>query len=168
MAQRSFSTFKLNDQLFGVDIFFVREINKHMDITPVQHVPEFILGLINIRGQIVTVMDLKSRLGLGRSLISSHSHNIILNTGEEMKEIDGIDCQDYYKISDKVGLLVDDIGQIVTAEEEEIDKPPANMSGIESKYITGVVKLDGTLMGILSLSKILTVEKGEAAKCLTP
>ena len=157
MATKTFTTFKLNEQLFGVEILYVREINKQMDITPVQHAPEYIRGLTNLRGQIVTVMDLLKRLSGIESTISEKSCNLIIKTDQELSIIRRRENrEDITSAPDPVGLLVDDIDEIVAVDSEEIDPPPNNIGELEGKYLSGVIKLDGTLIGILSVKKLLT------------
>lgn len=156
MSSHKFSTFYLNDQLFGIDILMIREINKQLDLTVVPHAPDFICGLVNLRGQIVTIIDLKNRLGLGQCEITQSSHNIILKTESELSPIRTMTQRhDLASIQDKVGLLVDEVGDVITVEADEIESPPANMGPIDGKYISGVAKLNDSLMVILSGSKIL-------------
>ncbi len=131
-----FVTFRIDEYLLGIDILKVREINRVLDITYVQHAREYIRGLINLRGQTVTVFDLGIRLGLKIRKITEASHNIVLK-------------------ADLVGLLVDSIGDVVEAREEEIEQPPANVGGITGKFIEGVVKLEDELLILLSVEKIL-------------
>ncbi|OQX26455.1 MAG: hypothetical protein BWK80_10385 [Desulfobacteraceae bacterium IS3] len=137
---RQFVTFRIDMYLMGIDILAVREINRFLDITPVQHVQDYIRGLINLRGQTVTVFDLGVRLGLSARILTDNSHNIILK-------------------KDAVGLLVDCIGDVTEADEAEIEPPPANVAEIEEKFIAGVVKLDDELLVILSAEKILEAKK---------
>ncbi|HHC25001.1 MAG TPA: chemotaxis protein CheW [Desulfobacterales bacterium] len=136
MKSRQFVTFGIDDYLLGIDILKVREINRVLDITPVQHARTYVRGLINLRGQTVTVFDLGRRLGLALRKIAEESHNIILK-------------------NDAVGLLVDSIRDVVVAQDDEIEQPPANVGGIEGKFIEGIVKLEKDLLVILSAEKIL-------------
>lgn len=136
MNSKQFVTFRIDDYLLGIDILKVREINRFLDITPVQHAREHIRGLINLRGQTVTVFDLGIRLGLKYREITGESHNIILK-------------------NDLVGLLVDSIGDVVEAQNHAIENPPANVGEIEGKFIEGVVTLEDELLVVLSSEKIL-------------
>lgn len=155
MAARSFTTFQLNEELFGIDILQVREINKQMDMTVVPHAPEYIRGLINLRGQIVTIFDLTKRIGLEVD-DSKPAHVIILKTESEMQNLRGQDgSEDLVFTGDKVGLLVDEIGDVVTVPEENIDLPPANVGKIDGQYLSGVIKLDNSLISVISLQKVL-------------
>ena len=136
MNSRQFVTFRVDDYLLGIDILKVREINRVLEITPVQHAREHIRGLINLRGQTITVFDLGVRLGLTHRKITEESHNIILK-------------------SDLVGLLVDSIGDVVEARKHIIENPPANVGEIEGKFIEGIVTLRDELLVVLSAEKIL-------------
>jgi len=131
-----FVTFKIDDLLFGIDVLKVREINRVLEITEVQHSPTHIRGLVNLRGQVVTIFDMGIRLGLGQRNISEESHNIVLKR-------------------EPVGLLVDAIGDVVQTDEDCIEQPPANVSGIESDFMAGVVRQNNELILILSTDKIL-------------
>jgi len=158
MATRTFTTFKLNGQLFGIEVLYVREINKQIDLTPVQHAPQFIRGLVNLRGQIVTVMDLIRRLTPNKIKLTDKTCNLILKTDAEIAGVRGREQRDDLASSpDPVGLLVDEIQEIVTVDDSEIDSPPNNIGDIEGRYLSGVVKLDGALLGILSVDKVLAV-----------
>lgn len=136
MDAHQFISFRLDDYLAGISILKVREINRLVDITPVQHAPEYVRGLINLRGQTVTVFDLGVRLGLGPRIVTEETHNIILK-------------------GDAVGLLVDNIGDVVDASGGEIKAPPANLGGIAREFIESVVKLERELMIVLSSENIL-------------
>jgi purine-binding chemotaxis protein CheW len=156
---KTFTTFRLGNQLYGIEILHVREINKQLDITPVQHAPEYVRGLINLRGQIVTVMDLNCRLKGDLTEITPSSCNIILRTDSELVPIRQMQNRpDLASVPDSVGLLVDVIDEIVSVEESEIDPTPSNLREIESKYISGVIKLDNQLLAILSVARVLESE----------
>lgn len=156
MSSKTFATFRLGDQLFGVEVLFVREINKQIDITVVQHAPEFIRGLVNLRGQIVTVMDLLQRIKGSSTKLTDQTCNLILKTDQEITPIRNRESrEDLVSSSDTIGLLVDEIDEIITVEDEEIDPPPTNMDKNEGNYLDGVVKLDGELLAILSVPRVL-------------
>ena len=142
MAVSQFITFNIAANLVGINIKDVREINRVLDITPVQHAPEYVKGLVNLRGNTVTVFDLGNRLGLERLKVTDESHNIILK-------------------KDAVGLLVDNIGDVIEAEEDDIESPPANMGGIDSRFVEGVLKLENELLLILSADNLLKYEPAQ-------
>ena len=136
MNDRQFVTFRVNSHLLGFDVLKVREINRVLDITPVPKAPGHIRGLVNLRGQILTVIDLGVRLGFSARNIDEDTHNIILK-------------------KDAVGFLVDAIGDVALVNDEDIEPTPANIGGIEGGFIDGVVKLEGELLVILSVPKLL-------------
>lgn len=154
---RQFATFKLDEQLFGIEILFIREINQLMDITPVQKAPEYIRGLINLRGQIVTVFDLGKRFGLDNREISNSSHNIILKTNNELAVVcSNAGCDELVTSQDTIGFLVDDIGDVIEVEDHDIEPPPANLGEVDGRFLSGVVKLDNGLLVLLNVEEILS------------
>ncbi|MBF0495557.1 MAG: chemotaxis protein CheW [Deltaproteobacteria bacterium] len=136
MFIRQFVTFRIDGRLMGIDILNVREINRALDITPVQHAPAYVRGLINLRGQPVTVFDMGVRLGLEARKIDDETNNIILE-------------------NDLVGLLVDSIGEVIPVESDELQPPPANVNGITGEFIEVVVRLEEELLVVLSADRIL-------------
>jgi len=135
------ATFYIGDALCGMDILKVQEINKLMQMTKVPQAPEYVLGILNLRGQIVTILDLGKKLGLGDTDISQDPRNIIVNSA-----------------GGHVGLLVRRISDVVTADMEKRERAPANMSGIQGEYFTGVYKTNDNLIGILDVDKVLSIE----------
>ena len=156
---RQYSTFKLNDQFFGVDVLLVREINQQMDITSVQQAPEYIRGLINLRGRIVTILDLGIRLGLGERQVDQNSHNIILKTEEELVAIRKHENRmDLATSSETTGLLVDAVGAIISVDDNNIEPPPASLDEMNGQLLNGIIKLDHELLLLLDLQKVLSME----------
>ncbi len=139
MSARQFVTFRINGHLLGLDVLHVREINRVLDITPVPRTPGYVRGLVNLRGMILTVFDLGVRLGLAPREIGPETHNVILKKEE-------------------VGLLVDAIGDVAMAEAEDVEPPPANVGGIESEFISGVVRLEDELLVVLSADRVVHYE----------
>ncbi len=156
MASRSFSTFLLSGQLFGIDILLVREINRQLEMTPVPHASDYIRGLLNLRGQVVTILDLNRRLGLDQATLSDTSHNIILKTDQELQSMSLADQNgESLTAADKVGFLVDDIRDVVIVPEDAIEAPPANIGKVDGQFLTGVIKQNNALVAVLSVEKLL-------------
>jgi purine-binding chemotaxis protein CheW len=152
-----FSTFRLGDRLFGLDLMMIREINRILDITPVPHASAHIRGLINLRGQIVTILDLAVRLGLPSRDIDEESHNIILKTNTELAVARQAGNGKHYVTStDLVGFLVDAIGDVVEADESAIEPPSANVSEAESQFLAGVIKTEAGLLVLLDIKEVLS------------
>lgn len=157
MATRSFATFTLNDHLFGIDILLVREINKQLDVTNVPKSPDYIRGLINLRGQIVTILNLGNRLGLDAEHDADNSYNIILKTEAELDSVRRVEGRaDLASCPDKVGLLVESIQDVITVDEDAVNPPPANRGRVDGRYLSGVVSFNSQLISILALDKVLS------------
>ena len=139
------ATFYVGEALCGMDILKIQEINKLLDMTPVPHAPEYVKGILNLRGQIVTVIDLCRKLGLPEIRINqAENRNIIVNSENEY-----------------VGLLVERISDVVRADLDEVQAPPANIGGVQGKYFEGVYKTDSSLIGILNAEEVLQTHKEE-------
>ncbi len=127
-------TFYLGNALYGIDILKVQEINKLMDWTPVPRSEEYVLGILSLRGSIVTVLDLGKRLGTVNTKRANSSRNIIVKSGNN--------C---------MGFLVDGIGDVVAIEPEQICAAPANVNGVQGKFFNGVLRTDDELIAILDI-----------------
>jgi purine-binding chemotaxis protein CheW len=132
------TTFNIGDACFGINILNVQEINKLTQVTRVPLSPEYVKGILNLRGQIITVMDIGIRLGLPSQCETMHQRNIIVRFENE-----------------SIGLLVDSIGDVLRTERENIEKPPANVVGIQGQYFEGVLKTEKLLISILNLAVLL-------------
>lgn len=139
------STFLVGDALCGMDILTIQEINKLIDMTSVPQAPDYVLGILNLRGQIITSIDLGEKLGLGKTDMSQDPRNIIVNSKGE-----------------HIGLMVRKISDVVQADKEKFEPPPSNMGGIQGEFFTGVYKTKNKLIGILDVEKVLTM--GEKSK----
>ena len=135
------ATFYLGDALCGMDILKVQEINKLLEMTKVPQAPDYVKGILNLRGQIVTVIDLGKKLGLSMTDMGTHTRNIIVNSNNEY-----------------IGLLVDRIGDVERTDRDKIEPPPANIGGLQGKYFEGVFKKDKSLIGILNVEEVLKEE----------
>ena len=135
------TTFFVGDALCGMDILNVQEINKHMEMTKVPQAPDCVMGILNLRGQIVTIIDLGKRLGLSSCELDQNSRNIIVNSAGEY-----------------IGLNVQSISDVVQAEWETVEQPPANIGGVQGKFFEGVYKTENRLIGILNVDEVLKDE----------
>src|ERR1700757_3558999 len=134
--------FRVGRETFGVPIGLVHEIVRVPDITAVPDSPGYVEGVINLRGKIVSVVDLRKRFG--EKEIKPHKKNRILVTEVEGK---------------MVGLIVDAASEVLKIPDNEIELPPSVFEEGELNYVTGVGKLHGRLVILIDLSKIL--QKGE-------
>lgn len=140
------ATFLVGDALCGMDILKIQEINKLIDMTSVPQAPTYVLGILNLRGQIITSIDLSQKLGLGATDLSLDPRNIIVNSNGE-----------------HIGLLVKKISDVVQANKDKFEPPPSNMGGIQGEFFTGVYKTKEKLIGILDIEKVLRLK--ESNKC---
>lgn len=136
------ATFLVGDALCGMDILKIQEINKLIDMTTVPQAPSYVLGILNLRGQIITSIDLSKKLGLGKTNLSNDPRNIIVNSKGE-----------------HIGLLVKKISDVVQANTDRFEPPPSNMGGIQGEFFTGVYKTETKLIGILDVEKVLKMEE---------
>lgn len=153
-------TFRLKDQLMGIDILLIREINQLMETTYVQRAPDYIIGLINLRGQIVTIFDLAKRFDQPPCTIGEDSHNIILKSDGELSAVQIRENRDDLKTSeDTVGLRVDSVGEVVEFENDEVEPVPANISHLDVRFLSGVVPLENELLILLDVGALLQLDE---------
>jgi purine-binding chemotaxis protein CheW len=137
MAQTSqFCTFYLDRLLFGVELKGVQEVIRSLDMTKVPLSPTIVSGLINLRGQIVTAVDLRRQLEMDPAPSDLRAMNVVVRSD------DGA-----------VSLLVDEIGDVVEVEESSFEPPPETLHGSVRTMIIGVHKLNGRLMHVLDIEK---------------
>lgn len=137
-------SFKIDDAEFGVDILRVQEINKMMELTSVPNTPSFVEGVVNLRGRIIPVLSLRSRLGL------------------EVKEYDTETRIIVVDINDKtIGFIVDEVNEVLRIPKSITEQPPEVVSGVDSEYITAIGKLEDRLLILLDLTKVLSVKEQE-------
>lgn len=155
---KQFVTFRLREQLLGIEILLVREINQQMEKTFVQLAPPFLCGLANLRGQIVSIFDLATRLGLKALSETEHRYNIVLKTNGELAPIRAReDREDLSTNDDTVGLAVDAIGDVLEVDEDIIEPVPANMGTLDERYLQGIVPMKDELLILLDAGALVTV-----------
>ena len=135
-----FAVFNISGEEFGIELGRIAEIVKFQKSTPLPKVPAFISGVINIRGDVIPLVDLRKRLGVEPSHIQGRI--IITKIYEE-----------------KIGLLVDAVKEIVSIEKESIASTPSFFKGLKSEYIMGIGKVADRLIVILNLDNLLSSEE---------
>jgi purine-binding chemotaxis protein CheW len=133
-----FSTFYVGGALCGIDILNIQEINKNFEITKVPQAADYVEGILNLRGRIVTIIDLGKKLGLEPASKAKNNRNIIVNSEDE-----------------HIGLLVDSIADVVLAKRSAIEPAPSNIGGVKGKFFEGVLKTETSLIGILDINEVL-------------
>ena len=144
-----YSTFYVDDTRYGVPILVVREISRPIQVTPVEGADPRIEGLLNLRGQIITVINLGTSLGLDSVAFSKESRLVVMKTEKELTSEATV--KGMHVGQDTVALLVDRVGEVVNAEHEEVEPVPAH---IDHPFINGVIKLEGELLVIVSAEQI--------------
>jgi purine-binding chemotaxis protein CheW len=132
------TTFMVGDAWCGIDILTVQEINKPTAVTPVPLAPAYVKGILNLRGQIITVLDVSTLLGQPFRIATKRQRNIIVQFDNE-----------------SIALQVDSIGDVLRCRREDIEKTPANIAGIQGRYFAGVITTEKQLICMLNLDALL-------------
>lgn len=145
VATEHLATFFLDREEYGVDVRLVQEIIRVSEITQVPRAPEFIRGVINLRGRIIPVVDLKRKLGLGEFALQRASRIVVVKLRERL-----------------IGLLVDGASQVLKVPLSVIEAAPEEVVQIDQNFIRGVAKLEGRLIILVDLPKVLQLELRDA------
>lgn len=140
-ALGEYVTFHVGDLLMGIATEAVDEINRPSDLTPVPHAPPQVRGVVNLRGEVVTLVDLRAVLGLGEVAMTNSTRSVIVRSGTE-----------------RVGLVVDRIADVVRPEAAQFEAAPANVGGVDERFFDGVCKLDDRLMIVLDVEHALHLD----------
>lgn len=138
-------TYSLEDEIFGMDIRAVREIIQYGSMTAVPLMPEFVRGVINLRGQVVPVIDLQARLGRSPAQVGKKTCIIIFDVSREGEKIE-------------LGLMVDSVSEVIEIPNANIEPAPQFGASIRRDFIRGMAKLDGTFIVILEPERALDVD----------
>ncbi len=148
-ATEHLATFFLADEEYGVDVRVVQEIIRVTEITQVPRAPDFIKGVINLRGRIIPVIDLKRKLGLGEVAVARQSRIVVVKIKERL-----------------LGLLVDGASQVLKVPVSSIEAAPEEVTEMDATAVRGVAKLPGRLIILMDLGRTLSLElrdqEGEA------
>jgi len=135
-------SFSVGQEEFGVDILKVREINRMVEITRVPNASEFVSGVINLRGKVIPVIDLRRRFGIGKKDNDKNTRIIVVElTGRVL------------------GFVVDAVNAVLRIPRSVTEPPPPMVAGIGSECITAIGKLEDRLLILLDLERVLTVEE---------
>jgi purine-binding chemotaxis protein CheW len=145
-------TFTLNGEAYALDIFHVTEILEHRHLTVVPMMPDFIRGVINLRGRAVPVIDLAVRFGSGTTGINRRTTIIIVHINAPVAGAGSSAA------GQDIGILVDAVNKVVNLAGTDIEPPPAFGAGIRTDYISGMAKLDGAFMIVLEIDHVLSLD----------
>ncbi len=135
-------TFRLMDETYGIDVMQVQEVLRVSEIAPVPGAPPYVMGIINLRGNVVTVMDTRDRFGLAPGELTDASRILIIESDEQV-----------------IGMLVDSVAEVVDLQDSLVDAAP-NVGNEESaRYIQGVATIEKGLLIVVDLNRLLTAEQ---------
>ena len=135
-------TFQLEEETYGINVMQVREVLRYSEIAPVPGAPDYVLGIINLRGNVVTVIDTRSRFGLMPGDVTDNTRIIVIESERQV-----------------IGILVDSVAEVVYLRTSEIDTTPSVGTDESAKFIQGVSNRDGKLLILVDLNKLLTDEE---------
>jgi purine-binding chemotaxis protein CheW len=135
-------TFKLEEETYGVNVMQVQEVLRVTEIAPVPGAPHYVLGIINLRGNVVTVIDTRNRFGLNPADVTDNSRIVIIEGEGQV-----------------VGILVDSVAEVVELRESEIDVAPNVGNEETARYIQGVHTRKGNLLIVVDINKLLSDEE---------
>lgn len=135
-------TYKLGNETYGINVMQVQEVLRHTEIAPVPGAPDYVLGIINLRGNVVTVIDTRARFGLEPAELTDSSRIVIIESDEQV-----------------VGILLDSVAEVVYLRSSEIESAPNVGTEESAKFIQGVSNRDGQLLILVDLNKLLSDEE---------
>jgi len=138
-------SFNIGDEEFGVDILKVQEINRMAQITRVPNAPEYVEGVINLRGKVIPIVDLRKRLGMPHKDYDKDTRIVVVELDAKV-----------------IGFVVDAVSEVIRIKKSITEPPPPMASGIDSEYITAIGKLEDRLLILLDLMKILSSDEKNA------
>lgn len=132
-------TFRLDDETYGLNVMQIQEVLRYTEIAPVPGAPDYVLGIINLRGNVVTVIDTRRRFGLADSEVTDATRIVVMESANQV-----------------MGILVDSVAEVVYLKSSEIETAP-NVGNEESaKFIQGVCNKDGELIILVEFDKMLS------------
>ncbi|MDD3732095.1 MAG: chemotaxis protein CheW [candidate division Zixibacteria bacterium] len=135
-------SFNIGSEEFGVDILKVQEINRMVEITKVPQAPRYVEGVINLRGKVIPIIDLRKRFNLEMKEHDKNTRIVVVDINGNI-----------------MGMIVDAVSEVLRLPADTIEPPPELVTGINSDYIKGVAKLEDRLLIFLDLSKVVDVEE---------
>ena len=135
-------TFRLEEETYGINVMQVQEVLRYTEIAPVPGAPDYVLGIINLRGNVVTVIDTRARFGLMPGEVSDNSRIVIIEAEKQV-----------------IGILVDSVAEVVYLKTSEIDSAPNVGTDESAKFIQGVSNREGELLILVDLNKLMTDEE---------
>ena len=139
-------TFKLAEEDYGISLLKVREIIGMMPITSVPRTPEFVKGVINLRGKVIPVTDLRLRFGMSESTYTDRTCIIVVEIRTATNTV-------------QMGVVVDAVTEVLPVREEEIEPAPEFGASVDTRYILGMANMEGAVKILLDIDRVLTAEE---------
>jgi len=140
-------TFKLDSETYGINVMQVQEVLRYSEIAPVPGAPTYVLGIINLRGNVVTVIDTRQRFGLKAADISDNTRVVIIEAEKQV-----------------IGILVDSVAEVVYLKNSEIDDAPNVGNDDSARFIQGVSNREGELLILVDLNQLLSDDEWDELK----
>ena len=144
-AEMQLVVFELGDESYGVDISRVQDINRMQEITEIPHAPESVVGVINLRGRVIPVIDLRKRFGLPEAVHTKDTRIVVVHLEGNL-----------------IGVIVDAVSQVLRIPADIVEPPSPVLAGVDSRYLRGIAKLDDRLVILLDLDFVLSRREQEA------
>ena len=141
-SHRQCVTFRLDEETYGINVMLVQEVLRITEIAPVPGAPSYVIGIINLRGNVVTVIDTRMRFGLSTKEMDDATRIVIIETEAQT-----------------VGIIVDSVAEVVDIYAEEIETAPNVGNDETARYIEGVVSRDDVLLILIDLNKLLSEDE---------
>ena len=147
MAEQQMVVFGLGKEEYGVEITQVQEIVRLQEITKIPNTPEFVEGVVNLRGKVIPLIDMKKRFALLQTERTGDNRIIVINVKENT-----------------IGVIVDYVSEVLRISDDRIEPPPAVVKSIGKEYLKGIGKINDRLLILLDLDKILSSSEQEMLK----
>ncbi|MBN1403152.1 MAG: purine-binding chemotaxis protein CheW [Opitutales bacterium] len=142
-----FLTFKLGEESYGVAVLKIREIIRMQKITPVPQMPHHVKGVINLRGKVIPVIDMRLKFGIGEDTVTERTCIVVVQI--EARE----------GIATSVGLIVDAVEEVMNITEEEVEETPDLGGQFDGEYILGIAKIKGEVKTLLDIDQVIMAER---------
>ncbi len=135
-------TFRLDNETYGINVMQVQEVLRYTEIAPVPGAPSYVLGIINLRGNVVTVIDTRQRFGLDSAAVTDNTRIVIIEADKQV-----------------VGIMVDSVAEVVYLRQSEVETAPNVGNDESAKFIQGVCNKNGELLILVELDKMMSEEE---------
>ncbi len=144
-AEMQLVVFELGNESYGVDISRVQDINRMQEITEIPHAPESVVGVINLRGRVIPVIDLRKRFGFPPVAHTKDTRTVVVHMDGSL-----------------IGIIVDAVSQVLRIPADIVEPPSPVLAGVDSRYLRGIAKLDDKLVILLDLDFVLSRSEQDA------